>query len=74
MQCLHRQMVALTREEYDELMILFNRTMGQAFIVPLRPSQKLCTVTFAAPPLLAKQLVHISLRKIASTRIKLGHQ
>lgn len=59
---------------YDELMMLFNRTMEQAFIVPLRPSQKFCTVTFAAPPLIAKQLVHISLRKLASTKIKLGHQ
>ncbi|MEP7152749.1 MAG: hypothetical protein ABI856_13655 [Nitrospira sp.] len=74
MQCLHRQMVALTRKEYDELMMLFNRTMGQAFIVPLRQSQQLCTVTFATPPLLAKQLVHISLRRLASTRIKLAHE
>lgn len=74
MQCLHRQMVALTRREYDELMMLFNRTMGQAFIVPLRQSQQLCTVTFATPPLLAKQLVHISLRRLASTRIKLAHE
>lgn len=74
MQCLHRQMVALTREEYDELMMLFNRTMGQPFTVPLEPSQKICTVTFATPPLLARQLVHISLRKLASTRIKLAHQ
>ena len=74
MQCLHRQMAALTRDEYDELMRLFNRTVGQTFIVPLRPSQKFRTVTFAAPPLLAKQLVHISLRKLASTKIKLGHQ
>lgn len=74
MQCLHRQMVALTRKEYDELMMLFNRTMGQAFIVPLWQSQKFCTVSFATPPLRDKQLVHISLRKLASTRIKLGHQ
>ncbi len=72
--CLHQQSVALTRAEYDELMMLFNRTMGQAFTVPLEPSQKICTVTFAAPPRLAKPLVYISLRKLASTRIKLGHQ
>lgn len=71
--CLHQQRVALTRAEYDELMMLFNRTMGQAFTVPLEPSQKICTVTFATPPLLAKPLVYISLRKLASTRIKLGH-
>ena len=72
--CLHQQRVALTRAEYDELMMLFNRTMGQAFTVPLEPSQKICTVTFAAPPLLTKPLVYICLRKLASTRLKLGHQ
>ena len=72
-QCLHRQTVTLTRKEHDELMMLFNRTMGQAFIVPLRRSQ-FCTVSFATPPLLAKHLVHISLRKLASTRVKLGNE
>ena len=73
MQCLHRQTVTLTRKEYDELMMLFNRTMGQAFIVPLRRSQ-FCTVSVATPPLLAKHLVHISLRQLASTRIMLGQE
>ena len=71
--CCYRQTVELTRAEYDELMILFNRT--QPFTVPLRSSQKVCTVTFASPPILAKPWVSIKLRKLASsTRLKLGEQ
>lgn len=48
--CLHQQRVALTRTEYNELMMLSNQTMGRAFTVPLEPSQNICTVTFSAPP------------------------
>lgn len=67
----YRQEVTLSRQEYDELMMLFNRTMGQAFLVPIQSSQRVCAARFATSPLLAKQGVFISLYKLPATGTKL---